>query len=164
MSKGLLRSELRTRLARLQHIERAAQSYAPLALKPILLFARTSPSDYYNKNRKYVVPCSIRLLKEEIKRECMVLETALRWVSPSFSSTYQWMASKLLEGRFKDVSRSLMQPTSWQCDRNWSISTIPLLSTVPSPLSMTKPRHLVNTNNLGDLSSSTLLLKGKNVG
>ena len=78
MSKGLLRSELRTRLARLQHIERAAQSYAPLALKPILLFARTSPSDCYNKNRKYVVPCSIRLLKEEIKRECMDLETALR--------------------------------------------------------------------------------------
>ena len=48
----VLRSELRTCLAHLQHIERAAQSYAPLALKPILLFARTSPSDYCNKKQE----------------------------------------------------------------------------------------------------------------
>ena len=75
-SKGL-RSELRTLLTHLQHIERAAQSYAPLVLKPPILFARTSSSDNCNKNKKNILP-GLRLLKEEIKRECMNLETVLR--------------------------------------------------------------------------------------
>ncbi|KAL4071764.1 hypothetical protein V8B97DRAFT_1943149 [Scleroderma yunnanense] len=69
-------SELHALLARLQHITCAVQSYTPIVPDLPIIFAREPSSNDLDKGRKDALP-GLRLLKEEINRECMILKALL---------------------------------------------------------------------------------------